>query len=117
MARERGYAENVDETALGLRCLAVPVGPAGRVAAAITLCVPSGRMDPTRKPGMITDLLAAAQALAQPWPSRSGEALEDLRPFQESQFNNLRLSAELSVADTAGARERRGPDHHRKVAQ
>ncbi len=32
-ARRRGYAENVDETALGLHCLAVPVGPPGRVAA------------------------------------------------------------------------------------
>ncbi|MGZ6651098.1 MAG: IclR family transcriptional regulator, partial [Solirubrobacteraceae bacterium] len=30
--RRRGYAENVDETALGLHCLAVPVGPPGRVA-------------------------------------------------------------------------------------
>ena len=47
-ARRRGYAENIDETALGLHCLAVPVGPPGRVAAAITLCVPTGRM--TRGP-------------------------------------------------------------------
>ena len=48
-ARRRGYAENVDETSLGLHCLAVPVGPPGRVAAAITLCVPSGRMTAARK--------------------------------------------------------------------
>ena len=41
-ARRLGYAENVDETALGLHCIAVPVGPPGRVAGAITLCVPSG---------------------------------------------------------------------------
>ena len=31
-ARRRGYAENLDETALGLHCLAVPVGPPGRAA-------------------------------------------------------------------------------------
>lgn len=62
--RERGYAENVDETALGLHCIAVPVGPRGRVAAAITLCVPSGRMNPARKGEMVPDLLVAAQSLA-----------------------------------------------------
>ena len=32
-ARRRGYAENVDETSLGLHCLAAPVGPPGRVVA------------------------------------------------------------------------------------
>lgn len=62
-ARRRGYAENIDETALGLHCLAVPVGPPGRVAAAITLCVPSGRMSAARKREMLPDLLAAATAL------------------------------------------------------
>jgi DNA-binding IclR family transcriptional regulator len=64
LAREHGYAENIDETALGLHCIAVPVGPPGRVAAAITLCVPSGRMTPERRREMIPDLLAAARELA-----------------------------------------------------
>jgi DNA-binding IclR family transcriptional regulator len=68
-ARRRGYAENVDETALGLHCVAVAVGPPGRVAGAITLCVPTGRMDPARKREMIRDLVAAAQDLA---PTASG---------------------------------------------
>jgi DNA-binding IclR family transcriptional regulator len=62
--RRSGYAENVDETALGLHCIAVPVGPPGRVAGAITFCVPSGRMDPGRRLEMIGDLLAAAAELA-----------------------------------------------------
>jgi DNA-binding IclR family transcriptional regulator len=61
---ERGYAENIDETALGLHCVAVPVGPAGRVAAALTLCVPSGRMSSDRKAGMLPDLIGAARSLA-----------------------------------------------------
>jgi DNA-binding IclR family transcriptional regulator len=60
-ARRRGYAENIDETSLGLHCLAAPVGPPGRVAAAITLCVPSGRMTPARRRQMLHDLLAAAR--------------------------------------------------------
>ena len=46
--QEFGYGENIDETALGLHCIAVPVGPSGRVAAALTLCVPSGRMSSER---------------------------------------------------------------------
>jgi DNA-binding IclR family transcriptional regulator len=64
--RRRGYADNVDETALGLHCVAVPVGPPGGVAAALTLCVPSGRMSAARRREMVPDLLAAAQALAPP---------------------------------------------------
>ncbi len=63
-ARRGGYAENVDETALGLHCIAVPVGPPGRVAGAITLCVPSGRIDAARRREMISDLVAAAAELA-----------------------------------------------------
>jgi DNA-binding IclR family transcriptional regulator len=65
-ARRRGYAENIDETALGLHCIAAPVGPPGRVAAAITLCVPSGRMTPGRREEMIADLWTAAEQLAKP---------------------------------------------------
>lgn len=62
--RRNGYAENVDETALGLHCIAVPVGPPGRVAGAITFCVPSGRIDARRRREMIADLLVAAGELA-----------------------------------------------------
>ena len=61
--RRRGYGENVDETAVGLHCIAVPLGPPGRVAAAITICVPSGRMSPSRKREMLPDLFAAAREL------------------------------------------------------
>jgi DNA-binding IclR family transcriptional regulator len=61
--RRRGYGENVDETALGLYCIAAPLGPPGRVSAAITMCVPSGRMSPARKREMLPDLLAAAREL------------------------------------------------------
>jgi DNA-binding IclR family transcriptional regulator len=63
-ARHCGYAENIDETALGLHCIAAPLGPPGRVMAAITLCVPSGRMTPARKRAMVADLLSAARDLS-----------------------------------------------------
>jgi IclR family KDG regulon transcriptional repressor len=60
LVRANGYAENVDETALGLRCLAVPVtGPCGETVAAMTLCVPSGRIDGRRRRQMLADLRAA----------------------------------------------------------
>jgi DNA-binding IclR family transcriptional regulator len=62
--RQLGYGENLDETALGLHCVAVPVGPAGQVAAALTLCVPSGRMTSERKAEMLPDLVSAARSLA-----------------------------------------------------
>jgi DNA-binding IclR family transcriptional regulator len=61
--RRRGYGENVDETALGLHCIAAPLGPPGRVSAAITLCVPSGRMTSARKRKLVPDLLVAARGL------------------------------------------------------
>ncbi len=63
-ARRCGYAENVDETALGLHCIAVAVGPPGHVAGAVALCVPTGRMNIDRRREMIRDLAAAASDLA-----------------------------------------------------
>ena len=65
-ARHNGYAENVDETALGLHCIAAPIGDPGQVVAAVTLCVPSGRMTADRRAKMIPDLLAAARDLTPP---------------------------------------------------
>jgi DNA-binding IclR family transcriptional regulator len=61
--RRLGYGENIDETALGLHCIAVPVGPPGQVVAALTLCVPSGRMTSARGAEMLPDLLSAARSL------------------------------------------------------
>lgn len=110
-ARRRGYAENVDETALGLRCLAVPVGPPGRVAGAITLCVPSGRMNAARKREMLPDLIAAARTLAGPWASTAGH-----QQISVSRLNNVTLSPDQTVA-LARAGGRQGPDHERKGAQ
>ena len=65
-ARRDGFAENIDDTALGLHCIAAPVGRPGQVLAAITLCVPSGRMTTERRAKMIPDLLAAARDVTLP---------------------------------------------------
>jgi DNA-binding IclR family transcriptional regulator len=59
-ARADGYAENVNETSLGLECIAVPVTAAGGATiAAMTLCVPSGRIDRGRRRLLLADLRAA----------------------------------------------------------
>jgi DNA-binding IclR family transcriptional regulator len=80
--RRRGYAENVDETALGLHCLAVPVGPPGRVVAAITLCVPSGRMSAARRREMLPDLLDAARQIV---PGKGGSRSSATRYTPEAE--------------------------------
>jgi DNA-binding IclR family transcriptional regulator len=77
-----GYGENIDETALGLHCIAVPVGPPGHVVASLTLCVPSGRMTSDRKAEMLADLLSAARSLvpladSPPPPTRRMDQTSD----------------------------------------
>jgi IclR family transcriptional regulator, KDG regulon repressor len=88
--RKLGYGENIDETALGLHCVAVPVGPAGRVAAALTLCVPSGRMTSEREAEMLPDLLNAARSLAP---------LADAPPPATRRFSDVSVDS----ASAAGA--------------
>ena len=62
-ARADGYAENVNETSLGLQCMAVPITAAGgATVAAMTLCVPSGRIDRRRRMALLADLRAAGPA-------------------------------------------------------
>jgi DNA-binding IclR family transcriptional regulator len=62
--REQGYAENVEDTAPGLHCIAVPIrNDRGRALAAMTACVPSGRIDPARREVLLADLRALAAEL------------------------------------------------------
>jgi DNA-binding IclR family transcriptional regulator len=60
--REHGYAENVEETAVGLHAISVPVqNAAGAVLAALTVCVPTSRMSPKRRETLIEGLVAAGE--------------------------------------------------------
>jgi DNA-binding IclR family transcriptional regulator len=62
--REDGFAENIEETAIGLHCIAVPVrNGRGRALAAMTACVPVGRIDPARREVLLADLRASAARL------------------------------------------------------
>ena len=128
--RRRRYAENVDETALGLHCLATPVGPPGRVVAAITLCVPSGRMSAARRREMLSDLLREARDIVPsglgngaplpPDPVR-GERLPSGRGNGDSASSATtepNQSNKLSTLGTSIPRQRgrRRLDTNRKVA-
>ena len=55
--RADGYAENHEETAAGLYTASVPIhNERGTVLAAMTMCVPTSRMDPARPgPHPVTD--------------------------------------------------------------
>jgi IclR family acetate operon transcriptional repressor len=112
-ARRRGYAENIDETALGLHCLAVPVGPPGRVAAAITLCVPTGRMNAIRKREMLPDLFGAAREIVR-WHAGNGTAPDSERASQLSQSSRLETATMGASVPTSQGRRRL--DSNRKVA-
>jgi len=64
--RDEGYAENHEETAAGLYTASVPIhNERGTVLAAMTMCVPTSRMDPTRRDRILSDLLTAGDALSR----------------------------------------------------
>ena len=68
LARVRvdGFAENHEETAAGLYTASVPiVNESGTVLAAMTMCVPTSRMYPGRRDGLLADLIAAGEALSR----------------------------------------------------
>ncbi len=65
-----GYAENHEETAEGLYAASVPVrNAADAVLAALTMCIPTSRVNPDRRERIVADLLDAGQRLtaAVPW--------------------------------------------------
>jgi IclR family transcriptional regulator, KDG regulon repressor len=64
--RSDGYAENHEETAAGLYTASVPiVNETGTVLAAMTMCVPTSRMNADRRDRILDDLLAAGAALSR----------------------------------------------------
>jgi IclR family KDG regulon transcriptional repressor len=65
-----GYAENHEETAEGLYAASVPVHNAtAAVLAALTMCIPTSRVNPDRRDRVVADLLDAGRRLsaAVPW--------------------------------------------------
>jgi DNA-binding IclR family transcriptional regulator len=64
--RERGYAENVEETADGLYAASAPVvNDEGVTLAALTALVPTSRITPERRELIVSDLLALARELSE----------------------------------------------------
>ena len=64
--RRDGFAENHEETAAGLYTASVPVvNENGTVLAAVTVCVPTSRIDPARRHSLLDDLIAAGVGLSR----------------------------------------------------
>lgn len=64
--RRKGYAENWDETAVGLYAASVPVvNAAGETLAALTTCIPVSRINPERRRAILLDLQAAGRQLSE----------------------------------------------------
>ncbi len=64
--RAQGFAENWDETAVGLYAASVPVvNAAGETLAALTTCIPTSRMSPERRQAILADLRAAGRTLSE----------------------------------------------------
>jgi DNA-binding IclR family transcriptional regulator len=64
--RRDGFAENHEETATGLYTASVPVvNERGTVLAAVTVCVPTSRIDAARRDLMLGDLVEAGRALSR----------------------------------------------------
>jgi IclR family KDG regulon transcriptional repressor len=60
--RRRGYAENLEETAVGLHAISVPVrNAAGSVLAALTMCVPTSRVTAARRSALIAEMQEAGR--------------------------------------------------------
>jgi DNA-binding IclR family transcriptional regulator len=63
--RVNGYAENDEETAVGLWAASVPVvNTAGVILAALTICVPTSRVDPERRTRIVEDLRSAGNRIS-----------------------------------------------------
>jgi len=64
--RARGYAENSEETAIGLYAASVPVtNAAGMTLAALTTCIPTSRMTEERRYVILDDLRAQGRMLSE----------------------------------------------------
>lgn len=63
--RRDGFAENDEDTAEGLYTASVPVvNERGAVLAAVTVCVPTSRIDPGRRESLLRDLIAVGHGLS-----------------------------------------------------
>lgn len=64
--QRQGYAENREETAVGLHTISVPVrNAAGTVLAALTMCVPTSRVSSTRREVLIADMREAGHKFSE----------------------------------------------------
>ena len=72
-ARRDGFAYEQDESDLGVTCLGVPVFENSRVVAAISVSVPTVRMDDDRYSSIIELLKSAADRLSNMLSLKTGQ--------------------------------------------
>lgn len=63
LVRERGWAVDEQEQETGVRCVAVPVGDAGRTLAALSVSGPADRFDGAASDGLVEAMTRAGQEL------------------------------------------------------
>lgn len=64
LVRQKGYAENFEESLAGLRALAVPISDrSGRVIAALAVSIPADRLPHRRIPQLVRDLKDCARLI------------------------------------------------------
>ena len=64
--RKRGWAEDVEETLLGLYCIAAPVfGPDKAPVAALSISAPAVRVTPGFRPKLARIIVAGAQHISE----------------------------------------------------
>lgn len=64
--RREGYAENREETAIGLHAISVPIrNAASAVLAALTICVPTSRMKPLRREQILLDFRESGERISE----------------------------------------------------
>lgn len=71
VVRERGWAVDDEEEELGVRCLAVPVGPGAGAVVAVSVSAPASRLD-TGQTDVIDALRRVAAQLARSMDGRPG---------------------------------------------
>jgi IclR family transcriptional regulator, KDG regulon repressor len=88
--RRLGYAENVEDTAVGLHTISVPVrNAAGSVLAALTICVPTSRMTDTRRALLVAEMRAAGDRFSDSvawlaaWNATRADAWEIARTAEQ----------------------------------
>jgi hypothetical protein len=99
--RDRGYAVDEEEFAVGLRCIAVSInGSQQRVVAAISCSIPSARLDTSKALRILTLLQEGAAELSDYLVQRPKAGVQTIRPRLNGDMQHAGSVASMSSADS-----------------